>query len=85
MAQIVYIGDEATAAGFRLAGLDARVAGPGDAAEFLRQAAREDNDCVLLSGLLAEFIRPPRCPASGWRPQPRRTGRAPGTARRSRR
>lgn len=56
MAQIVYIGDEATAAGFRLAGLDARVAGPGDAAEFLRQAVREDNDCVLLSGLLAEFI-----------------------------
>jgi vacuolar-type H+-ATPase subunit F/Vma7 len=58
MARIVYIGDEVTAAGFRLAGLDTRLAGPGDAAEALRQAIADDAECILLSGQLAEFVPP---------------------------
>ena len=40
MARIVYLGDEATAAGFRLAGVDARVASAGDAAAMLRRRSR---------------------------------------------
>jgi len=58
MARIVYIGDEVTAAGFRLAGLDTRLAGPGEAAEALRQAVADDAECILLSGRLAEFVPP---------------------------
>lgn len=56
MARIVYIGDEVTALGFRLAGLDTRIAGPGEAAETLRQAAADAAECILLSGQLAEFV-----------------------------
>lgn len=59
MARIVYIGDEVTAAGFRLAGLDTRVAGPGEAAETLRQAVADDADCILLSGQLAQYVPSP--------------------------
>jgi vacuolar-type H+-ATPase subunit F/Vma7 len=56
VAQVVYIGSEATAAGFRLAGVDARVAAAGDAAEVLRQAMTERPDCVLLDGGLVDFV-----------------------------
>ena len=56
MAQLVYIGGEATAAGFRLAGLDARVASAGDAAAMLRQAFSESPDCVLLDGTLVDYV-----------------------------
>jgi vacuolar-type H+-ATPase subunit F/Vma7 len=56
MARIVYIGDETTAAGFRLAGLDTRVAAPGDAAETLRQAVADGSDCILLSAMLAGYV-----------------------------
>ena len=56
MAQLVYIGGEATAAGFRLAGVDARVAAAGDAAAMLRQALSEVPDCVLLDGTLVEYV-----------------------------
>ena len=58
MARIVYVGDETTAAGFRLAGLDARTAAAGDAGEQLRNALAEAPDCVLLDGGLAEFVPP---------------------------
>jgi vacuolar-type H+-ATPase subunit F/Vma7 len=58
MARIVYIGDEVTAAGFRLAGLDTRIAGPGEAAETLRQAVADDAECILLSGELAQYLPP---------------------------
>ena len=58
MAHIVYIGDEATATGFRLAGLDTRTSAPGDTAEYLRQALAERPDCVLLDGTLVEFVPP---------------------------
>ena len=56
MAQVVYIGGEATAAGFRLAGVDARVAAAGDAAAMLRQAFSERPDCVLLDGTLVDYV-----------------------------
>jgi vacuolar-type H+-ATPase subunit F/Vma7 len=56
VAQVVYIGGEATAAGFRLAGVDARVAAPGDAAAMLRQAFTERPDCVLLDGTLVDYV-----------------------------
>jgi vacuolar-type H+-ATPase subunit F/Vma7 len=56
MARIVYIGDEVTAAGFRLAGLETRIAGPGEAAEALRQAVADDSECILLSGRIAEYV-----------------------------
>ena len=75
MAQIVYIGDEVTAAGFRLAGLDTRVAGPGEAAEFLRQAVAEDAIACCCPGLLAEYIpddRARRC--AGGEPAAARAG-----------
>ena len=56
MAQVIYIGGEATAAGFRLAGVDTRVASAGDAAEMLRQAFSERPDCVLFDGTLVDYV-----------------------------
>lgn len=48
MNALIYLGDEATAAGFRLAGVDARTATPGDEASQFAQACREA--AVLLLG-----------------------------------
>ena len=59
MARIVYIGGEATAAGFRLAGLDVRSSDAGDAPALLRQALAERPDCVLFDGTLLESIPAP--------------------------
>jgi vacuolar-type H+-ATPase subunit F/Vma7 len=56
VAQVVYIGGEATAAGFRLAGVDTRVAAAGDAAAMLRQAFSERPDCVLFDGTLVDYV-----------------------------
>jgi vacuolar-type H+-ATPase subunit F/Vma7 len=56
VAQVVYIGGEATAAGFRLAGVDTRVASAGDAAAMLRQAFTERPDCVLFDGTLVDYV-----------------------------
>ena len=56
MARIVYIGDELTAAGFRLAGLDARVASAGDAGEVVRQALEDECECVLFAAGLRDCI-----------------------------
>jgi vacuolar-type H+-ATPase subunit F/Vma7 len=56
VARIVFIGSEATAAGFRLAGVDTRVATTGDAALQLRRARAEPNDCVLLEGTLLDGV-----------------------------
>jgi vacuolar-type H+-ATPase subunit F/Vma7 len=56
VAQVVYIGGEATAAGFRLAGVDARVAAASDVAAMLRQAFSERPDCVLLDGALVDGV-----------------------------
>jgi vacuolar-type H+-ATPase subunit F/Vma7 len=52
VARIFYIGDEATAAGYRLAGADVRVPTAADVAEVFRRACESDTDLVLLS---AEF------------------------------
>ena len=56
MSLVVYIGGEATAAGFGLAGIDTRVASAGDAAEILRQAFSERPDCVLFDGALVDYV-----------------------------
>lgn len=58
MARIVYIGGEATAAGFRLAGLDVRNADASDAQVLLRQSLAERPECVLLDGTLLDSIPP---------------------------
>jgi len=59
VARVVYIGGEATAAGFRLAGLDVRTAAAGDTAELLRNALAERPECVFLDGTLLDFVPPP--------------------------
>lgn len=56
MARIVYIGDEVTAAGLRLAGLDVRAGAAAEAAALLQQALYERPDCVLLDGTLLDFV-----------------------------
>ena len=58
MARVVYIGGEATAAGFRLAGLDVRSSDAEAAPALLRQALAEQPDCVLLDGTLLDSIPP---------------------------
>jgi vacuolar-type H+-ATPase subunit F/Vma7 len=58
MARVLYLGDEVTAAGFRLAGVEARVTDLTDAAEALRAALESDLDCVLLSGGLVSVVPP---------------------------
>ena len=56
MARILYLGDEVTAAGLRLAGVETRAVMAGDAASALREALAADHECVLLSGSLVEFL-----------------------------
>jgi vacuolar-type H+-ATPase subunit F/Vma7 len=58
MARVVYIGSEATAAGFRLAGIEVRTAEPGDATERLRHSLAERPDCVLFDGTLLDVVPP---------------------------
>ena len=49
MARVHYIGDEATAAGYRLAGADVRVPAAQELADTFRRALESDADLVLLS------------------------------------
>jgi vacuolar-type H+-ATPase subunit F/Vma7 len=56
MARIVYIGDEATAAGFRLAGVETVVPDAQDAAATLRRAATDGAEMILLSGAMAALV-----------------------------
>ena len=56
MARVVYLGDEVTHAGFRLAGADARVVAPGAAADELHRAVADGAELVLLSGMLAAAL-----------------------------
>jgi vacuolar-type H+-ATPase subunit F/Vma7 len=58
MARIVYLGDEVTAAGFRLAGVETRVTDAAAAADALRHVLESEVDCVLLSGALAAAVPP---------------------------
>lgn len=53
MARIYYIGDEATAAGYRLAGAEVRVPSAAELADVLRRARESDADLILLSAQLA--------------------------------
>lgn len=49
MARIWYIGDEATAAGYRLAGAETRVPAAADTPDLFRQAMADGAELILLS------------------------------------
>jgi len=53
MASVYYIGDEATACGYRLAGAETRVPGPAETAEVFRRAIQDGADLILLSAVVA--------------------------------
>jgi vacuolar-type H+-ATPase subunit F/Vma7 len=56
MARVYYIGDEATAAGYRLAGAEVRVPTAENAAEVFRRARDADADLILLSAEFADAL-----------------------------
>jgi vacuolar-type H+-ATPase subunit F/Vma7 len=59
MARVLYLGDEVTAAGLRLAGVETRVVAPGNAvATALDESLEDDCDCLLLSAALAASLAP---------------------------
>jgi len=58
MARVCYIGDEVTAAGYRLAGAEARVPVPSEAGEVFRRTCSDGVDVILLSAALAPQIDP---------------------------
>jgi vacuolar-type H+-ATPase subunit F/Vma7 len=58
MARFQYIGDEVTAAGYRLAGAETRVPVPSEAGEVFRRARADGADVILLSAALAAEIDP---------------------------
>lgn len=49
MARVWYIGDEATAAGYRLAGAETRVPTAGETPDVFRRALADGADLILLS------------------------------------
>ena len=49
MARAWYIGDEATATGYRLAGAETRIPAAGETAEVYRRAVADGADLILLS------------------------------------
>ncbi len=53
MVRVVYLGDEVTAAGFRLAGAEVYVPAAAEAADAIRQACSGDDELVLVSTELA--------------------------------
>ncbi|MDQ2092191.1 V-type ATP synthase subunit F [Marimonas arenosa] len=55
MQEILFIGDEVTAAGFRLAGVDTRVAAPGEAAELVT-AEMPQRRVILLTTELGQAL-----------------------------
>jgi vacuolar-type H+-ATPase subunit F/Vma7 len=70
VAQVVYLGDAVTAAGFRLAGIDARTVEPGATAEELHRAVTDGAELIMLSGQLTEFMPPADLAAVLTAPQP---------------
>jgi vacuolar-type H+-ATPase subunit F/Vma7 len=70
VAHVVYLGDAVTAAGFRLAGIDARTVEPSATADEMRRAVTDGAELILLSGLLTEFVPPPVLEAVLAAPQP---------------
>lgn len=55
MGYCAFIGDEVTAAGFRLGGVDVHVADPGEAADLFRRLLRE-SELVLLTAEVAGWL-----------------------------
>jgi vacuolar-type H+-ATPase subunit F/Vma7 len=58
VARVYYIGDEATAAGYRLAGAEVRVPAAAEVADAFRHARESEADLILLSVRLAEALPP---------------------------
>jgi vacuolar-type H+-ATPase subunit F/Vma7 len=58
MANILYIGDEVTAAGYRLAGVETLVPDPADGISVLQPAATGAAELILLSSTLASGLPP---------------------------
>lgn len=56
MARIYYIGDEATAAGYRLAGAEVRVPTDAEVADTFRRARESGADLILLSAQFAAAL-----------------------------
>jgi vacuolar-type H+-ATPase subunit F/Vma7 len=56
--QIYYIGDEVTAAGYRLAGAETRVPSAADVAEVFQRAVRDGASMILLSAESAAALDP---------------------------
>lgn len=58
MARIWYIGDEASAAGYRLAGAEVRVPAADEVPEVFRRARDADAELILLSPQVAGSLPP---------------------------
>jgi vacuolar-type H+-ATPase subunit F/Vma7 len=58
MARVYYIGDEATAAGYRLAGTETRVPSPAEVTDVFRRAIADGAEVVLLSAARASDLDP---------------------------
>jgi len=56
MARVFYIGDEVTAAGYRLAGAEVRVPVPSETGEVFRRACADGADVILLSAALVPEV-----------------------------
>ena len=56
MARVIYLGDAVTQAGFRLAGVDARIIAAETAADELGRTIDDGAELVLMSGALAAFV-----------------------------
>jgi vacuolar-type H+-ATPase subunit F/Vma7 len=64
VARIWYIGDEVTAAGFRLAGVETRVPTGPETTEVFQQAAADGAELVLLSARRARDLDAPALEAA---------------------
>jgi vacuolar-type H+-ATPase subunit F/Vma7 len=58
MARSIFIGDEVTAAGFRLAGLEVRVPAPEETAAALQAAQAANPPLILLTAEYAAYLDP---------------------------
>jgi vacuolar-type H+-ATPase subunit F/Vma7 len=58
MARVWYIGDEATAAGYRLAGAETRIPAAGETSEVYRRAIADGADLILLAADRAAELDP---------------------------
>jgi vacuolar-type H+-ATPase subunit F/Vma7 len=56
VARVYYIGDEATAAGYRLAGAEVRVPSANEVTDVFRRARESEADLILLSAQFADAL-----------------------------